>query len=228
MIKAILWDNDGVLVDTEHLYFLATREVLATVGITLTEEMYVELLLVQGKGAWHLAEEKGMSREDVSRLRDRRNALYLKLVNTEAKVIEGAEEVLKGLHGKYLMGVVTSSRREHFESIHRRTGLMKYFAFVLTGDDYNKHKPDPEPYLLAVQKTGLKKEQCIVVEDSLRGLTAAIGAGLRCIVIPRGLTCSQKFDGAYRALDSINQLPDELEKISLSEKNRGWKQSRKK
>jgi hypothetical protein len=61
MIKAIFWDNDGVLVDTERLYFHATQHVLATVGILLTKEQYIALFLVQGKGAWHLAAEKGIS-----------------------------------------------------------------------------------------------------------------------------------------------------------------------
>jgi len=210
MIRAILWDNDGVLVDTEHLYFLATREVLATVGITLTEAMYVELLLVQGKGAWHLAEEKGVSREDVARLRNQRNELYLKLVSAEVKVIDGVEDVLRALYGEYLMGVVTSSKREHFESIHSKTGLMKYFAFVLTGGDYGKHKPDPEPYLIAVEKTRFTKEECVAVEDSERGLISATAAGLKCIVIPRGLTRAQKFEGAYKVLKSIRELPAAL------------------
>jgi beta-phosphoglucomutase-like phosphatase (HAD superfamily) len=60
MIKAIFWDNDGVLVDTERLYFRATQHVLATVGIPLTKEQYIDLFLVQGKGAWHLAADKGL------------------------------------------------------------------------------------------------------------------------------------------------------------------------
>ena len=211
MIKAILWDNDGVLVDTEHLYFLATQQVLASVGITLTKEMYVELLLVQGRGAWHLAEEKGVSPAEVARLRDLRNTLYLKLVNTQAKVIEGVEEVLSTLYGKYIMGVVTSSKREHFESIHSKTGLMKYFAFILTGEDYDRHKPDPEPYVLAVERTRFKKEECIAVEDSERGLISATAAGLKCIVIPRGLTRSGEFVGAYKVLENIRELPAELD-----------------
>jgi HAD superfamily hydrolase (TIGR01509 family) len=214
MIKAILWDNDGVLVDTEHLYFLATRQVLASVGVTLTEEMYVELLLVQGRGAWHLAEEKGVNATEVAQLRDRRNALYLKLVNTQAKVIEGVEEVLSTLRSKYLMGVVTSSKREHFESIHSKTGLMKYFAFVLTGEDYGRHKPDPEPYVLAVERTRFKKEECVAVEDSERGLISATSAGLKCIVIPRGLTRSGKFVGAYKVLGNIGELPAELDRMA--------------
>jgi beta-phosphoglucomutase-like phosphatase (HAD superfamily) len=76
MIKAIFWDNDGVLVDTERLYFLATQQVLATVGISLSKAQYIELFLVQGKGAWHLAAENGVSPSVIEQLRNARNTLY--------------------------------------------------------------------------------------------------------------------------------------------------------
>ena len=75
MIRAILWDNDGVLVDTEPLYFRATREILARVGVDLTQELYVEHLLKQGKGAWHLAAEKGAPPGEIDRMREERNAI---------------------------------------------------------------------------------------------------------------------------------------------------------
>ena len=111
MIKAIFWDNDGILVDTEHLYFLATKQTLAVTGIELTEEQYLGLFLVQSKGAWHLAEEKGVSLQEINRLRKERDLLYSKLLAQETLVINGVEEVLKNLHGKYLMGIVTSSKK---------------------------------------------------------------------------------------------------------------------
>jgi HAD superfamily hydrolase (TIGR01509 family) len=214
MIKAILWDNDGVLVDTEHLYFLVTQQILATVGVTLTQEMYIDLFLIQGKGAWNLAEEKGITPAHIVELRNQRNAEYLKLLSSQARIIDGVEDVLNTLYGKYLMGVVTSSRLVHFELIHRSTGLMKYFAFALTGEDYGKFKPDPEPYLVAVQKTGFEKEECIAIEDSERGLASATAAGLKCIIIPNRLTQSGKFLSAHKVLDSIRALPAELVIIS--------------
>ncbi len=210
MLKAILWDNDGVLVDTDVLYFLATQEVLATAGITLTQEMFIDLILTQGRGAWHLAEAKGLAPADILMLRSQRDVRYLELLGSQAKVMDGVEEVLKILYGKYLMGVVTSSHREHFEFVHRRTGLMKYFAFVLTCEDYNKFKPDPEPYSAAVQKTGFKTEECIAVEDSERGLASAASAELKCIIVPNKLTQSGKFLKAYKVLKNIQDLPAEL------------------
>jgi HAD superfamily hydrolase (TIGR01509 family) len=210
MIKAIFWDNDGILVDTEHLYFLATKQTLAIAGIELKEEQYLDLFLVQSKGAWHLAEEKGISLQEISRLRRERDLLYSKLLGQETLIINGVEEVLKNLHGKYLMGIVTSSQKNHFELIHTTTGFLKYFDFVITNSDYTKSKPDPEPYLLALERSGVKKEECIAIEDSERGLQAAHAAGIRCLVLPGKLTKKGNFEKAHKVLNNIGEVLSEL------------------
>ncbi len=215
LIKAILWDNDGVLVDTERLYYRATRKILLSVGVDLTPEMYSELFLVQAKGAWHLAEAKGLSPGEVTRLRSKRNDLYLELLQTEATAIDGVEEVLKALHKKYLMGIVTSSHREHFEAMHRKTGFLQYFSFALTAGDYEHYKPHPQPYLTALGRTGYEADRCIAVEDSKRGLVSATKAGLKCIVIPTDMTRGETFEGAYRIVSSIREIPPLLSAISL-------------
>jgi HAD superfamily hydrolase (TIGR01509 family) len=207
MIRAIFWDNDGVLVDTEHLYFEATRQVLAQAGIRLTEDTYVELFLRQGRGAWHLAEERGVPPADIDRLREERNALYAHLLDQAPRLIEGVLDVLEALHGKYVMGVVTSSRKDHFDVIHRSTGVLKYFDFVLTAGDYPRGKPAPDPYLLAVERSGAAPDECIAVEDSERGLEAAVLAGLKCLIVPSRLTRSCAFPRAYRILRSVHDVP---------------------
>jgi beta-phosphoglucomutase-like phosphatase (HAD superfamily) len=80
MFDAILFDNDGVLVDTESLYFRANRDVLATVGVDLDEATYIELYLRQGVGAFHLAAARGLSPEQILALREARNRRYTDLV----------------------------------------------------------------------------------------------------------------------------------------------------
>ena len=210
MIKALFWDNDGVLVDTEGLYFLATREVLVTVGIDLTREEFIALFLVQGKGAWHLVRQKGYSPPAVEQLRDERNALYSRLLSQEQVVMKGVREVLASLSHQYTMGVVTGSRREHFELMHQATGLLTYFNFVIAGGDYIKSKPDPEPYLLALERCGFCKEECLAIEDSERGLASAIAAGIRCIVVPTDLTRGRPFAGAHKVVGSITDILSEL------------------
>lgn len=214
MIRALFWDNDGVLVDTERLYFLATRRVLATVGISLSQEQYVDLFLVQGKGAWHLAEERGFSPVAIQQMRDRRNQLYGTLLGQQPLVLPGVEDVLRALHETYVMGVVTSSRPDHFALIHQRTGLLRYFHFVLAAGDYAHSKPHPEPYRRAVERSGVPPEECMAIEDSQRGLTAATQAGIRCLVVPSALTRDGAFLGAHKVLTSLAELPTELSRLA--------------
>ena len=206
MLKAILWDNDGVLVDTEPLYFLATRETLATRGITIDEAQYLELFLQQSRGILHFADEHGWSEEELKRVRRERSALYSELLREHSRVIDGAEEVLAALHGRYTMGIVTSSQREHFDIIHAKSGLLKYIDFVLTSGDYQNPKPHPEPYLKAVERAGVAKEACIVIEDSERGLAAATAAGLKCVIVPSRLTAGRPFSGAYKVLGDVREV----------------------
>jgi HAD superfamily hydrolase (TIGR01509 family) len=220
MIKAIFWDNDGVLVDTERLYFLATQHVLATVGIPLTQKQYIDLFLVQGKGAWHLAEDQGISPSAIAQLRHARNTIYSTLLGQEACLIAGVRDVLDALYGTYVMGIVTSSEPDHFALIHQTTGLLPYFQFVLTARDYTHSKPHPEPYLLAVERSGYRKKECLVIEDSERGLLAATAAGLRCIVVPSAFTRGSTFAGAYKVLESLSKLLAELSQLGASLPNK--------
>jgi HAD superfamily hydrolase (TIGR01509 family) len=221
-LKAILWDNDGVLVDTERLYFLATQQVLAAVGVSLTKAQYVDLFLVQSKGAWHLAAQQGLSAGAIEQLRDERNALYSTLLRQQPLLMAGAREVLDALHGHYVMGIVTSSEPDHFALIHQRTGLLPYFRFALTAGDYAHSKPHPEPYLRAAELSGCRRDECLAIEDSERGLMAATAAGLRCIVVPSELTRGSRFAGAYKVLDSLAALLPELASASGSLPNQGW------
>jgi HAD superfamily hydrolase (TIGR01509 family) len=208
--RAILWDNDGVLVDTEHLYYQATREVLATAGVELTESMYLQLFLVEGRGAWHLAEKKGLSPEQAAALRERRNARYQELVEHQTVPIPGVSEALRALQPRFRMAIVTSSHAEPFAAAHRHTGLLPFFEFVLTREDYQACKPDPEPYLRAVERLGLPRQECLAIEDSERGLRAAKSAGLACWAIPHGLSRHGCFALADRVFQNITRAAAEL------------------
>lgn len=211
MIKALFWDNDGILVDTEHLYFQATRQVLGSVDIDLSPEQYLEWFMVQGCGAWHLAEERGLPPEAVDAMRRERNERYNELLRREDLAIPGVREVLESLRGRFTMGIVTSSEREPFEIIHRKTGLLPFFDFVLAHGDYARSKPFPDPYLAAVDRCGFPKDECLVIEDTERGLAAATAAGLACVVVPTELTRACAFAGAWRVLESLAELPGLLQ-----------------
>ena len=205
MFKAILWDNDGVLVDTEHLYCEATRQVFASAGIVIGDDDYRSMFLTGNMGAWQLLADRSQS--EIARIRDERNEIYSTLLRGRDHAIDGVKEVLQALHGRYAMGVVTSSRRDHFEIIHATSSLLPYFDFVLTREQYANSKPDPEPYLLGIARTGFSAEECLAVEDTPRGLMAATGAGAHCVVIPNALTVGGDFAAAYKVLRDIRELP---------------------
>jgi HAD superfamily hydrolase (TIGR01509 family) len=200
----ILWDNDGVLVDTEILYYRANRQVLAGLGVELTVDLFREFYLKDTIGGWHLA--RGLSPEAVEEMRVVRNGVYAELLRTEARAMPGAAEVLDALSGRLGMGVVTSSRRDHFDLIHARTGFGRYFDVVVSCDDVSRTKPDPEPYLRALALTGRRPAECVAIEDSERGLIAATAAGLECWVIPTDLSRGGDFRLADRVLSGLSDV----------------------
>ena len=209
----ILWDNDGVLVDTEGLYFRATKAVLETVGIDLTPEQFKEISLRRGESTFTLAAEARIAAAEIACLRAERDRVYSEMLATTPCVIDGAEEVLRSLHGRVRMGVVTSTRRKHFDIAHAKSGLTKYLDFVLTFEDYRHTKPHPESYLTAMARHGLHPEECIVVKDSERGLAAATAAGLPCLIVLSEWTKDGDFRGACRVLESIREVPSEVAKF---------------
>lgn len=217
MIRAVFWDNDGVLVDTEKLYFQATRELLLRTGVVLTPALFKQISLYEGRSAFDLALEKGVPQEEIDRLHAERNRRYTELLAGGVRILEGVEETLGSLRGKVIQAIVTSSRRSHFDAMHVGTGLLSFFDFILTREDYGLSKPDPEPYRLALKRSGCLPEECLVVEDSERGLRAAAAAGMRCIVVPNDLTRGTAFAGAWRILSSCREIPAEIERLRRGE-----------
>jgi HAD superfamily hydrolase (TIGR01509 family) len=214
MIRALLWDNDGVLVDTEPLYFRATREVLAELGIELTRERFADLSLRQGRSCFDLAAGRGVGADELELLRQRRNARYAAILKAGVEPMPGVVECLRRLHGSFPMAIVTSSNPDHFALAHARTGLSSFFEFVLTNADYARTKPHPEPYLTAAARLGVDPANCVVVEDTERGLRAARAAGMRCVVVPGELNGAGDFRGAEAVLASVSEVPAAVARIA--------------
>jgi HAD superfamily hydrolase (TIGR01509 family) len=203
---AILWDNDGVLVDTERWYFQATREVFAEAGIDLTVELYFEYSLARSQDTWMFALAQGLSEADIAALQGPRNERYQQLLEQESITMDGVRETLARLRPHFVMGIVTSSRRGHFETIHRRTGLLEFFDFTVTREDYERSKPAPDPYLAGVARSGFPADRCLAIEDAPRGLIAAQAARLDCWVIPTEFTRRATFSGAAGVLNHITDV----------------------
>jgi HAD superfamily hydrolase (TIGR01509 family) len=206
MKKYILWDNDGVLVDTEWWYFKATQRALSELGIVLEEETYLKRM-VAGESSWGLALAAGVDADQVAIKQQHRDSYYQESLARENIDIPDVERVLALLSKTYKMATVTTSKRSDFELIHKSRNLVRHMDFVLTREDYISSKPDPEPYLLALRRFGAMAEDCLVIEDSQRGLQSAITAGIDCAIVYNKFTSKHDFTGASLFLDSISDLP---------------------
>lgn len=210
-IRWIFWDNDGVLVDTEPLFYRATKSVFADCGMELTDELFQRWFLSDSRGAWHLLPQQHSNQEAVLLHKRERDQRYSRLLGEPGLKLVHVERTLEALHGRARMAVVTSSKAEHFEIIHRQTGYLSHFDFVLTREAYSRSKPAPDPYLAALKRAGAAPDEVLVIEDSERGLRAAAAAGLRCWVLPSALTRGCCFEGADRILSSIEDVLEAFE-----------------
>ncbi|TFG44516.1 MAG: hypothetical protein E4H48_00215, partial [Syntrophobacterales bacterium] len=139
-LRYILWDHDGVLVDTEEWYFQATRRAQAEVGVDLKRADYQEFR-ARGKTAWDLARQAGVAEPVIAHHRAHRDTYYQEYLRREEIAIPGVEEVLALLKDRYKMAIVTTSKRADFDLIHRSRSIVKHMEFVLTVEDYEKEKP---------------------------------------------------------------------------------------
>lgn len=206
MKKYILFDNDGVLVHTEPLYFKANIQALKKFfDIELEFEEYMKIMS-EGTTVWQKALDKGFSFAEVEIARNKRNEYYQNFLKTENILIDGVKDVLKELSKDYKMGIVTTSRRVDFEIIHKNLGIVDFMDFVLCEEDYNFAKPHPEPYLKGLELFKAKKQEAIVVEDSTRGLTAAHKAGIECVIVKNEFTLTQDFSKASYFIETLKEL----------------------
>jgi len=209
MHKFLLWDHDGVLVDTEPLYFAATQEAIRLLGLDIDQAQYLRLTTA-GRTSWELARERGIAESPIAEARQERDRRYQHYLMTREIEIEGVLDVLAALSSRYRMAIVTTSRRSDFELIHRSRKIQDFFEFVLTVEDCARAKPDPDPYLRALKRFNAQPEEALVIEDSARGLAAALAAGLQCVIIRNSFTATDDFEGAARVLNSIRDLPQVL------------------
>jgi len=202
--KYILFDNDGVLVETEIWYYEASKRALKEFfDVELEFEEYMDIMTA-GNGVWVAA--KNASDEEKTIARNQRDVYYQEYLQTKNLEIENVHKILKELQKKYKMGIVTTSRRVDFEIIHKNSGITEFMEFVLCVEDYPKSKPHPDPYLKGLELFGAKKEETIIIEDSERGLISANRAGIECVIVHNEFTASQDFSKAICKIKNLSEL----------------------
>lgn len=210
--KYLLFDNDGVLVETEPYYYEANVKALAEFEIELSFDVYMEIM-ARGGTAWELATKRGISQLDIDKKRVQRDIYYQDFIQTKDIEIDGVVDVLEELSHEYQMGIVTTSRRVDFDLVHNQRDIVKYMDFTLCVEEYPRSKPYPDPYLAGMKKFHASKEECLIIEDSQRGLSSAVNAGIECVIVANEFTLSHDFSKADYKISSIKSLKSLLDKL---------------
>lgn len=204
MYDTILWDNDGVLVDTEGLFFAETKAAFAELGLELTVEIWAATYLGKGTPSREIAREMGADPERIGPVLSERDRRHMLALEQPIVVRPKVRETLAALAGKVRMAMVTGCDRDQLKLKHDTGELLDYFEVIVTADECERPKPDPEAYLIAMDELGVEKSSCLAVEDSQRGLAAALSAGIACVVVPTELTCGQDFGGALSVEEDVS------------------------
>lgn len=206
MIDVVLWDNDGLLFDSEQVFFALTQEVFAEWNLELSPDYWGREYLDLAKRSRQVAVELGLDPELVEPMIRERDKRYLERLADPVPLRPGVRTVLEELHGKVRMGVVTGSPRHKVDMMHRSAGIELLFEAVVTADDVTMTKPHPEPYLLALERLQVEPGRVLAVEDSVRGLRSAHAAGLRCVAIPNQLTAGHSFELAAGVEHDVREV----------------------
>lgn len=211
MIRGLVFDFDGLILDTEWPDYLAWQEVYAERGQSLPLEIWLAQV---GMGADRIAFDPHFHLEgllgtslDRAELRARRRARVRELVSRE-EVCPGVREYIAEARGRGLkLAIASSSSRAWVRDQVVRVGLATAFDVILTADDVARTKPSPDLYLAVLDCLGLMPEEALALEDSPNGLRAAKVAGIRCVAVPNRLTRGLSFPGADLILESLAILP---------------------
>jgi len=214
VIEAVLFDLDGLLIDSEPLHFACWRETLKTIGHDLTEESYVNHWTRDGMGIADFC-KLHMLPQDADRLRSHKARLYERRVRTELALMPGARQCLESLHGRKALALATAGYPEAVDPALARHGLRPFFKAIVTRSDVKRFKPAPDVFLRAAELLGVEPANCLVLEDAEKGVRAAHAAGMYCIAIPNLHTRDNDFSLATCVLASLFEVtPTALEAVA--------------
>ena len=215
--RAVIFDFDGVIADTEDLHFTTFAASLAAIEIHVTrEEADQHYLGLTDRAAFEKAfREAGrpLDEQGTLALIDDKGGRYQKAI-AEIELFPGAAELIRATSATVPLGIASSGLRDDIDPVLRRHALRDAFRFLVTADDGIASKPDPALYLRALtllrtaELAGLLPQDCLVIEDSPRGIEAAKRAGMRCVAV-RHTCADDQLSHADRVVSSLVELVDE-------------------
>jgi HAD superfamily hydrolase (TIGR01509 family) len=191
VIEAVLFDFNGVLVDDEPQHCWALQRVLADEGITLTrEDYYARYLGLDDRTGFleaYRRAQRTLTTELLTLLVEKKSSLYLDLVATALRMVDGAPEFVRQAQQHFRLAIVSGALRREIDAVLQRMELADAFETIVAANDVARSKPDPAAYLAAHDTLNKRRPiaiaHCVVIEDSLHGLDAARAARMPCVML---------------------------------------------
>ncbi len=193
-LRAIIFDFDGVIADTEPLHYAGLRRTLEDIGITLTEpDYYTNYLGFDDRGCFLAALQangRPITPEIVRDLMQKKAAAYLDSIKDHLVIFPGVREFVRAAAARYPLAIASGALRQEIELILEQAGIRNAFLHITSAEDVSRGKPDPQPFHYAL--AGLSQQRpalalqagsCLVIEDSLPGIRAAKSAGMKVLAV---------------------------------------------
>lgn len=212
--KAVIFDMDGVLIDSEPVYIGMFRTFLLEHGCRIDEALLMTLAGASAGETWRIMAKLWYEETDPEALHQlfRREHPDFR-IDYKAVMFPEVLELLQWLKERgVIMAVASSSSEQSIRRMFEETGFGPYFSFLVSGKQFRESKPDPEIYLYTLSRLGLPAEDCLVVEDSVYGIQAAKAAGLRVVAI-RDQRFSSDQSAANRLIDRVSDLKEIFEEL---------------
>lgn len=213
-LNAIIFDLDGLMVDTEPISRSVWDRFLKLYGYTLDEDTYQRMLGRRNDVSAGILLEAFDLPLTVAEVIERKEAIYHRLRAKGVPAMAGLVELQAEIESRgMLWAVATASPRRHAAIILEQLQLLHKCPAIAAGDEVAYPKPAPDVYLLAAEKLGVSPRRCLALEDSMPGSQAAVAAGMRVIAIPNEQTRNGDFSYAYRRVDSLYDVLNNLDQL---------------
>lgn len=211
----VIFDLDGVIIDSEALQHRAYNLVLARFGIQVDATVYGREWIAAGRGPEYAVRELGLP-IPADELRRLKHPVYHELLRSEIALVPGAGEALERLRARYPLALATNSNASDVDFVLDRFRLRALFSAIVTREHYRVAKPAPDAFATAAAQLALSPARCVVVEDATKGVRAAAAAGCPCIAFPHDYTADNDTSTARAVIRSLDDLTVDLIERVLS------------
>lgn len=212
MIRACIFDMDGLMIDSEPLAMEAWQATLRPFGHSIDGALFERMLGLRQTECASLLRDHFDLPLPIEGLTRQRNDTFLALLPGRLRAMPGLHELLAELRARGVKrAIATSGERRYVTTVIRELELEAAFDAMVVAEDVTRGKPAPDVYLLAAERLGLLPAQCLVLEDALNGVTAAKAAGMTCVAVPNPFTRSLDFATADKVMPSLLAVRDNLD-----------------